>query len=451
MLEPGTPYHHGWHIDAIGDHLTAVTEGEINRLLINVPPGTMKSMAAGVFWPAWEWGPQNLAHHRILGTSHSGNLAIRDNLKMKRLVESEWYRERWPHVALTGDQRAKTKFENTLTGFREAMAFTSLTGSRGHRLIIDDPLSVDDASSEPVREGVNETFRESATTRLNDPKTSAIIVIMQRLHERDVSGLILEKNFGYEHLMLPMEFEPERKCHTSIGFEDPRKKDGELLFPERFPVEVVERDKATMGSYAYAGQNQQRPAPREGGLFKRAWFEIVNAAPVGTKWLRGWDLAASTTQRAAYTSGVKIGKKPDGSYIVGHAVRDRLSPGGVERLMKNTASQDSVECSISLPQDPGQAGKAQAKHLVKALAGYTAKATPETGDKVTRAEPLSAQAEAGNVTILKGEWNEAYLDELCNFPNGAFMDQVDASSRAFNELALPRQAKSSTTTIIGMH
>ncbi|WMT90138.1 phage terminase large subunit [Pelagibacterium sp. H642] len=442
VLEPGQPYKHGWHIDAISEHLEAITAGEITRLLINVPPGTMKSLSVGVMWPAWEWGPKGRPHTRYLGTSHSHPLAIRDNLKMRRLVASDWYQERWGgSVRLMHDQNAKLKFENDATGFREAMAFTSLTGSRGDRVLIDDPLSVDAASSDTQREAVNETFREAVPTRLNNPDRSAIVVVMQRLHENDVSGLILSKDFGYEHLMLPMEFEPERKCYTSIGFEDPRTEDGELLFPARFPREVVERDKKVMGSYATAGQFQQRPAPREGGMFKRAWFRFVRAVPTGTSFVRGWDLAASIEDGSAYTAGVKMGRCPDKRYIITNAVRDRLSAGGVESLIVNTATSDGFDCRISLPQDPGQAGKAQAGYFVRQLAGYAVRATPESGDKATRAAPLSAQAEAGNVDILitgdpaADAWIEPFLDELCVFPNGKYKDQTDAATRAFDELA----------------
>ncbi|EFL88301.1 phage large subunit terminase [Ahrensia sp. R2A130] len=436
VVEPGTPLKWGWAMDAICEHLEAVTRGEILRLLTNVPPGMSKSLLHGVFWPAWEWGPQGLAHHRFLGTSHSGPLAVRDNLKCKRLIESEWYSERW-NVRLTGDQRAKTKFENTATGFREAMPFTSLTGSRGHRVIVDDPLSVDDAGSDTVRASVNSTFRESVTTRLNDPETSAIVVIMQRLHENDVSGMILAKDFGYEHLMLPMEFEPERRCTTSIGFTDPRTENGELLFPERFPCEVVERDKSTMGSYSVAGQFQQRPAPRDGGMFKREWFKIVRAAPAGTVWIRGWDLAASTGEKSAYTAGVKIGRAPDGRFYIADSTRGQLSANGAEMLITGTATQDGTDVRISIPQDPGQAGKMQAQYYVRQLAGFNVRTSPEGPKKEARAEPLSAQAEAGNVMLIEGQWNEEFLDEMCNFPNGTFKDQVDAATRAFNELLAP--------------
>ncbi len=437
VIEPGQPYTHGWHIDAIAEHLEAVTAGKINRLLINVPPGTMKSLAVGVFWPCWEWGPKNRPHTRIVATSHSIPLAIRDNLKARRLVQSEWYQALWgDRVRLTGDQNAKTKFENMATGFRDAMAFRSLTGSRGDRVVIDDPHSVDGANSEAERESVITSFLESVPTRLNSPKHSAIVVVMQRLHERDVSGVILSKELGYEHLMLPMEFEPERRCRTSIGFVDPRQEDGELLFPERFPREVVERDKIPMGSYAVAGQFQQRPVPREGGMFKRSWFvdKTIGTAPNGTRWVRHWDLAASTRSTSARTAGVKIGRTPDGSFVVGHVVTTQSEGNEVRKLIKQTAETDGYDVQISLPQDPGQAGKVQSKDMIAMLAGFRAHAEPETGDKVTRAEPFAAQCEAGNVSIVRGEWNDAYLDELCMFPGGSFKDQVDASSGAFGRL-----------------
>jgi predicted phage terminase large subunit-like protein len=441
VVEPATPLKWGWALDAVCEHLEAVSSGDILELLINVPPGCMKSLLVGVMLPAWEWGPMARPELRYLGTAHKQDLAVRDNMKCRRLVESAWYQRLWP-IALTSDQNAKTKFENDRTGFREAMAFTSMTGSRGDRLLIDDPLSADDANSEVKRLAAEVTFCEALPTRVNNEK-SAKIVIMQRLHERDTSGIILAKDMGYTHMCLPMEFEPDRRCSTSIGFTDPRTEPGELLFPERFGPEQVEKIKKVMGSYAVAGQFQQRPAPREGGMFKRQWFGAVRAAPVGTRWARGWDLAASTEKDSAFTAGVKMGKTPEGRFIIANCVRDRLTAGGVEKLMVATAYGDGRECRVSLPQDPGQAGKGQAQYLVSRLAGFTARATPESGDKVTRAEPLSAQAEAGNVDILitgdpaKDAWIEPFMDEICVFPGSRYKDQTDAATRAFDELSVP--------------
>lgn len=440
VLEPSTDLKWGWALDAMCEHLQAVSTGEIKSLLMNVPPGTMKSLLTGVIFPAWEWGPRQMPGLRYLGTSHKQDLAVRDNLKCRRLIQSQWYQDRWP-ITLTSDQNAKTKFENDSTGFREAMAFRSMTGSRGDRTLLDDPLSVDDANSDTELKNAEITFTESLPTRMNNDQ-SAKIVIMQRLHERDTSGLILSRGLNYVHLCLPMEFEPGRRCTTSIGFTDPRTEDGELLFPERFGRAHVDDLKATMGSYATAGQMQQRPSPREGGLFKRQWFadKIISAAPKGTVWVRHWDLAATKSKTAARTAGVKLGRAPDGSFVVGHVVKTQDEGNEVRKIIKATAEADGTIVQISLPQDPGQAGKVQAQDYVKQLAGWRVKAQPETGDKVTRAEPFSAQCEAGNVFLVRGEWNEEYLDELCMFPGGTFKDQVDASSGAFGMLLKPKTA-----------
>lgn len=444
VVEPTQEYVHGWHIDAIAEHLEAVTRAEITRLWIAVPPGMMKSLLVGCFWPAWEWGPAEKPSHRYLGTSHSANLAIRDNARTLRLIKSEWYQALWGDtVELTSD--AKTKFENTKTGFREAMAFTGLTGNRGDRVLMDDVLSVDDALSDAKRNAVKTTFLESVPTRLNNPKRSAIINIQQRLHEEDTIGLSVSRELGYEGLRLPMEYEEGNKCTTVIGFKDPRTREGELLFPERFPRETVDRDKKVMGSIATASQFQQRPVPREGGMFKRQWFEVVPHAPDNVIWVRGWDLAATEGSKKAnkssgpaYSAGAKVGMCPDGVIYIGHVQRGQLSAGKVEEMIKATAAFDSKLCTVDLPQDPGQAGKAQVRHLVKMLAGYNVVYSLESGSKELRAMPLASQAEIGNVKLCLGDWNEDFLEEACTFPMGKFKDQIDAASRALARLTAPQ-------------
>ncbi|WP_174071713.1 phage terminase large subunit [Rhizobium rhizogenes] len=437
VVEPSADYVHGWHIDAICRHLEAVTSGEITRLLINVPPGTMKSLLCGVFWPAWEWGPKDRPQMRYVGASYSEHYAKRDNRRMRDLVASEWYQTLWgDRVKLT--RTGEMAFANTSTGSRQGVPFSRLTGGRGDRVIIDDPHSVDGAESEAERLSAVRTFRESVPTRLNDPQRSAIVVVMQRLHEADVSGTILALGLGYEHLMLPMEFEPERRCRTSIGFVDPRVEEGELLFPQRFPRVVVERDKIPLGSYAVAGQFQQRPSPRSGGLFQRGDFEIVEAMPAGAKRCRAWDFAASKERpgrQPDWTVGLRMAWV-DGVFYVETIARGRWSPAEVERNLKNMASQDGPTVAIRMPQDPGAAGKADAETKIKLLAGFPIRVLSATGDKATRAKPASAQAEAGNVKLLRGDWNEAFLDEICAFPNAQFDDQVDAFADALNELAL---------------
>jgi predicted phage terminase large subunit-like protein len=436
VVEPSSEYVHGWHLDAIAEHLEAITAGRINRLLINVPPGTMKSLLTSVLWPAWEWGPKGRPSLRYLTTSYAEKYVKRDSRRMRDLVQSEWYRSLWPEVELV--RAGESSFANTKTGFREGVPFASLTGGRGDRVIIDDPHSTESSESDADRATTTRIFRESVPTRLNDPKTSAIIVIMQRLHEDDVSGQIMKLGLGYEHLMLPMEFEPARACHTGIGFSDPRSYDGELLFPERFPREVVERDKIPMGSYAVAGQFQQRPAPRSGGMFQRGDFEIVDAVPAGAMRCRAWDFAATQPKpgkQPDWTVGLRMAKVGDIFYVE-DVRRDRWSPADVEKNLKNTASQDGLSVRIRMPEDPGAAGKSDAATKVKLLAGYDVQTVRPTGEKSVRAKPASAQAEAGNVKLLRGPWNETFLDEVCSFPNAQHDDQVDAFADALNELAL---------------
>jgi predicted phage terminase large subunit-like protein len=175
-------------------------------------------------------------------------------------------------------------------------------------------------------------------------------------------------------------------------------------------------------------------------MFKRDWFEVVDAAPALGTVVRGWDLAASETVTAAFTSGVKMRRTPEGIFYIEDVVRFRGSPGKVDQTFKNTASQDGYMVRVDLPQDPGQAGKSQVKYFTRLLAGYNVRCSTETGSKETRAEPLSAQAEAGNVKLVRGLWNDDYLDELCLFPFSDFKDQVDASSRAFAAL-IPKRSE----------
>lgn len=450
VIEPGTNYVHNWHVDAVAKHLEAITFGEFlrlgvaNRVIFNQPPGTMKSLEVSVFWQAYEWGPCNMPHLRYLSTSYSEDYVKRDCRKTRDLILSPWYQELWGGQ-FTMTRVGESSFANDRMGNREGVPFKSLTGGRGDRLVIDDPHSVDTAESPAELMSTIRTFRESATSRLNDARTSAIVIMMQRLNEGDVSGVALKLGQGYQHCRLPMEYEAENPCETAIGFKDPRQFDGELLFPERFPREVVERDKIALGPYAVAGQYQQRPSPRGGGMFKKDWFEVVRAVPAEpTVWVRGWDLAATEKKKKiangaaggpAFTRGVKLGKTYSGKYIVADVVGGQLTPGNVEKLIKNTASQDGCAVTQDLPQDPGQAGKSQIRTFVTMLNGFPVRWSPETGSKEQRADPVAAQAEVGNILLLEAPWNEAFLNELSLFPAGTRKDQVDALSRAFARLA----------------
>lgn len=317
VLEPTQPFVGGWAMEAVCQHLEAVTAGRIQYLLITIPPGMAKSLIVSVFWPAWEWGPKRRPELRYLTSSFSRPNVIRDNRKMQRLVESEKYQQLWGDIVRPGGKWGEEKFENERTGFREGRAFVSMTGGRGDRVLIDDPHSVDSAESDAERKSVVRTFREAIPDRVNDIAKSAIVVIMQRLHAKDVAGTIISEGFPYVHLNLPMEFEARKVDPTSgkvsggacevwltnpetgeseLFFRDPRTKEGELLFPERFSAEACAALKRIKGTYAWNGQYQQRPTAREGGMFKRAWFEgkIVpqHLVPSTRIRVRAWDRAA---------------------------------------------------------------------------------------------------------------------------------------------------------------
>lgn len=458
VLEPTAPFVTGWALKAMCAHLEAVHRGEIQNLLITVPPGMMKSLLVSVFFQAWEWGPMGRPDLRYLASSYSETNVLRDSGKVRKLVESEKYQALWGDKVIKTSKWGEHKFENTAGGNRDCRPFGSLTGGRGDRNLIDDPHSVDSAESDTQRAGSVKTFREGASDRLNDIDRSATIIIMQRLHSDDVAGVILQLDVGYVHLNLPMEFEVERvgedgkttggPCRTYVRgvlfFEDPRTADGELLFPERFPAHALVKLKKLKGAYAWAGQYQQRPAPREGGIFKRAYFKIAHALPIGCRrFARAWDLGA-TQGGGDPTAGVKGSFDDDGhGFYFTHAVRDQLGGAGVQALIETTAAGDGTDCIIRLPQDPGAAGKTYANILVTKLRGYAVKAVPPTGSKITRAMALATQAEAGNVYLLatgdpdRDAWIEPFLDEVCVFPAGSHDDQVDAAADCFNELALP--------------
>ncbi len=252
VVEPAIPFVKGWVLEAICEHLEAVTAGQIRRLLINVPPGFTKSLMTDVFWPAWEWGPRNMPWNRYVCASYSNHLTERDNMRCRNVVLSDRYKRFW------GD---RFKISNDHTGWKLATSVGGIgVGERGDRFIIDDANNTMMMESEATRDNVNMWFTEVVPDRLNNQQTSAIVVIQQRLHEDDVSGTALSREMGYTHLMIPMEHDTARHCVTSLGWtaegreiiwEDPRTEENELAWPERFPVQSVEELRRDKGPYAW--------------------------------------------------------------------------------------------------------------------------------------------------------------------------------------------------------
>jgi phage terminase large subunit-like protein len=281
IVEPATPFIGGYHVDAIAEHLQAISDGDLQNLIINMPPRHTKSTFVGVLWPAWEWTVS--PYLQWLVASYREALAIRDSVKCRRLMQSSWYQERWGGVfTMTGDQNEKRRYENDRSGYRVAIGVGTGTGEGGHRLVLDDPISADQAESDAYRESANDWVDGTFSTRGNDPRTVARVVVMQRLHEDDTTGHLLKKMAAggaqYDHLVLPAEYEPTvQVCMADLEpkpIHDPRTEPGQPLSPERFGSKELDALKIDLGSDArVAGQLQQRPSPAGGLIFQREWWD----------------------------------------------------------------------------------------------------------------------------------------------------------------------------------
>lgn len=456
VLDPGVPFVRGWAIEAIAEHLEAVTKGWIKKLLINVPPGFSKSLLTCVYWPAWEWGPMKRPHERYITTSYDQTLVIRDNIRCRNLILSEDYQLAWgDRFKMADDQNTKVRFSNDKTGWKAAKAITGLTGDRGSRFIFDDPQSVLGAQSEAETETTEQSFAHAMPTRVQT-KDDAFVGITQRIKENDISGFILSaaKRLGYEHLCIPMHYNPA-KPHpfisvTSLKWVDPRADEsptnpargyyrvtrdaqgrevrewvsswhvgmvetGYLASPDRFPPEAVDDTESIMatkgGTAAIAGQLEQRPYPDGGSLFSRDWFKVWDKpVPAGAVKVRGWDFAASINVEADWTvavliARVRVGERADGSVIHAYIVEDirrfRKKPGGVRIEIKSVAARDTRRVYISVPMDPGPGGEWAAGDIVNDLAGWQVHTSREDKNKEIRAKPWAAQAEMGHAYIAK--------------------------------------------------
>lgn len=455
VLEPGIEFVPSWHIEVICEHLEAVSAGEIKRLLINIPPRHSKSTIVSVAWPMWEW--LTAPHEKFLCASYSGALSIRDNLKSRRLVESNWYQERWGHMfALSGDQNAKQRFENDKTGYRLATSVGgTATGEGGSRLILDDPHGAQDAQSDQMRESTIEWFDVVWSTRANQPKRDAMVTVMQRLHQKDVSGHILEDIGGWEHLCIPAEYDGVRR-KTFLGEYDPRKKVGELICPERFGPEEITRLKQLLGSYGASGQLQQDPTPSEGGILKTKHFRLWpkdKPLPQYEFILQSYDCAFTEK-----TSGDPTACSVYGVFTHEGARQVMLLDAWDEHLSypelrKKAISEWSMEYGGTSGAQTGQMtrskrpdrvlveAKASGQSLLQDLRlarvpaiGYN----PGNADKVSRAHQASPTLELGICWIPESAknpgqpvgWASAFLRQLARFPVAEHDDYVDTFTQA---------------------
>lgn len=415
---------HNWHHRVVCDALMKVFRGETKRLIINIPPRYSKTELAVINFMAWCFG--KAPDSEFIHVSYSATLAANNAFQTRNLVQEEAYLKVFPNLTLRDDSKAKDDWRTseggvcysqgtggTITGFGAG----KLRDTFGGAIIIDDPHKASEARSDTIRKSVIEWFQNTLESRTNSPDTP-IILIMQRLHEEDLAGWLLDGGNGevWEHLELSA-IQP----------------DGSALWPEKHTIQELNRMELA-APYVFSGQYRQRPSPPAGGFFKPDNIEIVDALPSEIlKEVRAWDLASSENE-GDFTAGPRMVKGKDNIIYIVDMVHGQWGPDGVNRTIKLTAEMDGKRVVIRLPQDPGQAGKSQAKSFITMLAGFSVVVETVSGDKITRAQPFAAQVNVGNVKMLRGPWNKTLIDELRNFPNAKYDDQVDGLSDGYNYL-----------------
>lgn len=474
-IEPN-PFVGGWHIDAIADHLEAVSRGQIKRLLINVPPRTSKSTITSVMWPAWTWAQKRDPDFRLLGpavrfvcASYAQPLGVDFSVATRRLVESDWYRSNYgERVQLTGDQNNKLKYDTTAGGARLVTSVgAGVTGRGGDIFTIDDPHSTQEIESDLDRESVLRWWRQTVQSRLNDPRSGAFVIIMQRIHEADLSGYILDTSEAdWVHLCLPMSYEEDRHCVTvplrlpdaadpdPPAWEDPRTVEGELLAPIRFDQKYVDLQAREVGPYVFAGQYQQRPSPAGGEIFKLEWWQNWphDRFPVFDLMIASLDTAYTEKEENDWSALTIWGvwRDPNGlsQLMLVYAWRERMMIHPLVQKINKTCSRPMYPVDKILIEAKAS-GLSVAQELRRLFrdADYSVEIIDPKGDKVARAvavQALFAPSErvlkpppfsnAEPVTIITPgiihspdkAWADLVKNEAASFPKGKHDDLVDS-------------------------
>lgn len=470
-----------WHIKFVCDELQVMMERVMRRLpklydfFLNIPPGTTKSTIMTQMLPAWCWiarfpkkgvaGAVDGWWMSFIVGSYSSTLSMEHGQKCLDIVSSEKYKRYFPDTRVREEKEARSNFQMEKMGldgrwthggtrFSTSVGGTA-TGMHAHVLIADDPINPKEAAS-PVRLGIaNRWMTQTLPTRKIDKAVCPFILVMQRLHEDDPTGHLLEKHRGkgIRHICLPAEIDD--RAAPLPGEKDMRirpkpdemasfYRDG-LLDPVRMPRVVLDGFLATLGQYGYASQFLQTPTKPEGGMFQVDKFRVIETMPPDipvASIVRYWDKAGTgdgdndkKRKQSAWTVGCKMAVLKNGHYVIMDIVRGKWSSEDREREMRRVAEMDGRHTIQWMEQEPGSGGKESAQGSIRNLAGYIAKAETVTGDKVSRADPYAVQVNWGNVYLLRAPWNKDYIDEHRFFPYSRFKDQVDASSGAFNKLA----------------
>jgi predicted phage terminase large subunit-like protein len=429
ILEPETPFLPNWHIDLLCEFLEAVTAGQVRFLLITMPPRSMKSLLVSVCWPVWEWIRR--PGSRWIFASFAETLALKHSLDRRTLLQSPWYTDRWgDRVRLAEDQNVKGEFHNTARGVMIATSVGgSITGKGGDRIVVDDLHNPQQAESDAQREAAITHFRTTLSTRLDNKRTGAIVVVMHRLHERDLAALCQE--LDYTQVALPAESE----THTELVF--PRsgrvvvREPGDLLWPAREGRAELDLQKRLLGSAAYAAQYQQRPAPPGGRIFRRDWFRYYDELPPLREFAQSWDMSFKDSSDSDYVVGLVAGRHDADIYLLDR-VKGQWAFSETYRQVRGLAARYPQAKTILIEDAAnGPAIIDVLRHVVPGIVAVQ----PE-GGKLVRAQAVQPLVEAGNVylpnprphgTLVPDRaWVEDFVHQLTAFPQGAHDDDVDA-------------------------
>jgi predicted phage terminase large subunit-like protein len=428
QLNPQTEFLPNWHIEIIADELNKCYRGETNRLIITVPPRSLKSHCASVAFPAWLLGRNPCT--QIIAASYAQDLAAKHALDCRNVVTSDWF-QRLFQTRLSQQRQAIQEFVTTKNGWRLATSVGGvLTGRGSDFIIIDDPLKPDEALSETQRKSVNNWFDHTVYSRLNNKRKGCIILIMQRLHEDDLVGHVQTLE-DWRVLNFPAiaEHDEHYTIQTPFGERRFARKTGEALHPEREPLAVLNHIRKAQGEYNFAGQYQQSPAPLGGGMIESAWFKTYTDSDVPSAFelmFQSWDTANKTTELSDYTVCTTWGVKSKRLYLL-HVLRRRMGYPELKRVIRQQAAAFGVK-SI-LIEDKASGTQLIQDLLYDGVHGVT-RYTPKM-DKVMRLHSITNTIENRFVYLPeKAAWLADYLHELTTFPNGRYDDQADSTSQA---------------------
>ena len=443
VLHNGQSLNENWHIKVICDRLQEeverVIEGKERKqhLLINIPPRTLKSELVNVFLSAYCWIRKD--DMKFISTSYSASLSIALSVQARRLIESDWFKEHFKDVRISKDENTKSKYTNESGGLRYCTSTGgTVTGMGADIIVIDDPQNPQLARSEVERENANRFFNETLRSRLNQPEVGVFIVIMQRLHENDLTGMLLEKEpEEWEHICLPAEISDQVKPERFKALYE----DG-LLFSKRLSAKVLKSFKTGLGSYGYSGQYEQLPSPSDGGIIKGSWFNVIDEIKdkdfntVNLSSLT-WDYffdTAYTEKQTNDPSALFACTFFDGNLYVRDVDAVRMEFPELVKYIPTFCDRNGYTRASIGYVEPKASGKSIVQHLkansnINIIEGKT-----PTTDKVSRANGVSAFIESGRCFLLKGNWNESFINECNAFPNGSHDDKVDVLVMAIDEL-----------------